>query len=134
MLAIVDTGPLFAWADRSDRDHDACLEVLRRSDLSLVIPGLVVAEAAFLIASRLGPGAEAAFFRALVAMDVEDSRPDFARIAELVETYRDFPLGGVDASVVATAERLGAESVVTLDRRRLLAVRPRHCEAFRVLP
>lgn len=134
MLAIVDTGPLFAWADRSDRDHDACLEVLRRGDLSLVIPGLVVAEAAFLIASRLGPGAEAAFFRALAVMDVEDSRPDFARIAELVEAYRDFPLGGVDASVIATAERLGAESVVTLDRRHFLAVRPRHCEAFHVLP
>jgi predicted nucleic acid-binding protein len=52
----------------------------------------------------------------------------------LVESYRDFPLGGADASVVALAERLGVAQVATLDRRHFTVVRPRHLVAFTLLP
>jgi predicted nucleic acid-binding protein len=38
-------------------------------------------------------------------------------MAELVETYADFPLGTTDAAVVAVAERLGVSEIATLDRR-----------------
>jgi hypothetical protein len=51
-----------------------------------------------------------------------------------VDEYADFPLGGTDASVVALAERLDADVVVTLDRRHFGAVRPRHREALVLLP
>jgi predicted nucleic acid-binding protein len=68
-------------------------------------------------------------------LDVEGpNRDDFARMAELVETYADFPLGGTDASVVALAERLRAPIILTLDRRHFGAITPRHCEAFELLP
>jgi len=46
----------------------------------------------------------------------------------------DFPLGVVDASVVAVAERLETDTVITLDRRHFSAIRPRHCAHFRLLP
>jgi uncharacterized protein len=55
-------------------------------------------------------------------------------VGELVAQYQDFPLGGVDASVVALAERLRTDLVVTLDQRHFRAVRPSHCPAFRLLP
>ena len=55
-------------------------------------------------------------------------------MAELVGTYADFPLGGTDASVIALAERIGAGLVITLDRRHFAAVKPRHCDAFVLLP
>jgi len=68
-------------------------------------------------------------------MDVEAPAPgDWARIAELVEQYRDFPLGGTDASVITLAERLGTEAVVTLDRRHFGTVRPKHCAALTLIP
>jgi hypothetical protein len=38
------------------------------------------------------------------------------RVAELVWSYRDLPLGTAEASVVAAAERLGVGTVATLDR------------------
>jgi uncharacterized protein len=41
-----------------------------------------------------------------------------------VATYRDLPLGTVDASVVATAERMKINEVATLDRRHFNGVRP----------
>ncbi|HEX5585645.1 MAG TPA: hypothetical protein VFX08_18380, partial [Gaiella sp.] len=79
--------------------------------------------------------AEATFLRGIGALDVEGpSSEDFTRMAELVDEYADFPLGGTDASVVALAERLDAVVVVTLDRRHFGSVRPRHREAFELLP
>ena len=59
---------------------------------------------------------------------------DLPRIPELVARYADLPLGGIDASVVATAERLGLAEVATLDRRHFSVVRPSHVAAFSVVP
>jgi predicted nucleic acid-binding protein len=39
------------------------------------------------------------------------------------EKYSDFPLGAVDASVLAIAERLDADAIATLDRRHFSVVR-----------
>jgi len=57
-------------------------------------------------------------------------RDDWERIAELVTTYADLRLGGTDASVITLAERLGA----TRNHRHFTVVRPRHAEAFELLP
>ncbi len=135
MLAVVDAGPLYAAADGDDQDHEACRSVLSRADLRLIVPALAVAEATYFVGRRLGAAAEAAFLRGLGALDVEGpSREDFDRIAELVETYADFPLGGTDASVIALAERVSAGIVVTLDHRHFTAVKPNHRDAFQLLP
>jgi uncharacterized protein len=134
-LAIVDAGPLYAAADADDLDHEASVRVLSRADLRLVVPALVVAEATYFVGRRLGAVAESSFLRGLGALDVEGpSTEDFVRMAELVEQYADFPLGGTDASVIALAERLEAPIVVTLDRRHFAAVRPRHRDALDLLP
>jgi len=134
-LAVVDAGPLYAAADADDQDHHASLAALRRADLRLVIPALVVAEATYFVGKRLGAAAESRFVRGIGELDVEGpSGEDFGRMAELIDQYADLPLGGTDASVVALAERLGAPVVITLDRRHFGAITPRNCEAFELLP
>lgn len=55
-------------------------------------------------------------------------------MAELIETYADLRLGTVDASVIATAERLGAATIATLDRRHFSVVRPNHVRSFGLVP
>jgi predicted nucleic acid-binding protein len=135
MLAVVDTGPLYAVVDEDDADHARCRAVLEEADHRLIIPMLAIAEATYLIGTRLGPDVESQFLDSLTRMHVEPPTPDdWSRIADLVEQYGDFPLGGVDASIVALAERLDIETVVTLDDRHFRAVRPRHRRAFRLLP
>jgi predicted nucleic acid-binding protein len=135
MLAVVDTGPLYASLDRDDADHNACATALSRPGLRMVIPMLVIAEVAYLAATRLGADVEATFIQALGTLDVDAPPPqEWARIAELVRQYADFPLGATDASVVALAERLGTPNVITLDRRHFHAVKPLHCEALLLLP
>lgn len=134
-LAIVDAGPLYAAADRDDADHAASIAALADPELRLVVAALAVAEATYFVGTRLGPAAQAMFLRGLADLDVEGpDRADFSRIAELVDQYADFPLGGTDASVIALAERLEAKVIVTLDRRHFSAVRPSHGETFQLLP
>lgn len=135
MLAVVDTGPLYAAVDSGDDDHRRCLSALETPGVRLVIPAMVVAETTYLVGSRMGAKVEADFLKGLANLDVEAPQPeDWERIAELVRKYASFPLGGTDASVIALAERLGTELVMTLDRRHFAAVRPRHCRSFRLLP
>ena len=134
-LAVVDAGPLYAAADADDRDHLACRTALSRTDLRLVVPALVVAEATYFVGRRLGPRAESRFLRGIGELDVEGpDSGDLTRMAELVEKYADFPLGGTDASVVALAERLDTPTIITLDRRHFAAITPRHREAFDLIP
>jgi uncharacterized protein len=86
---------------------------------------------------RRGTRAELAFLsdvRAGLFTLLETTSAELDRIAELVETYADLPLGTVDASVVALAERLNLPAVATLDHRHFSIVRPRHVPAFSLLP
>jgi uncharacterized protein len=98
---------------------------------------MVIAEAAYLIDRQLGPAAEAALYASITSCqlrieNLEDS--DWERIAELVATYAGLRLGGTDASVVTLAERLGTTRIATLNHRHFRVVRPRHADAFELLP
>jgi predicted nucleic acid-binding protein len=136
-MLIVDAGPLYAAAATRDRHHTRSVELLTTAARPLLVPALVVTEVAYLLADRIGPHAEYAFARSLAVGELL-SEPvldaDWPRIAELAEEYADLPLGIVDASVVALAERLEAATIATLDHRHFATVRPRHVDAFTLLP
>lgn len=136
-MLVVDAGPLVAAAASRDRNHERCVALLSKAAPPLIAPALVVTEVAYLLGDRIGHSAEQAFARSLrdgelVVEPIEPS--DWIRIAELLDHYADLPLGIVDASVVATCERLNALRLATLDRRHFSVVRPRHCQALTLLP
>ena len=98
---------------------------------------LVVTEVVYLVGTRLGAESEIRFLGDLASgtLLAEMVQPeDWLRIAELVSVYRDLPLGSVDASVVALAERMNMAGIATLDRRHFSVVRPRHVEHIELLP
>ncbi len=135
MIAIVDSGPLYAAVDADDDDHLRCLDVLQSGGLELVVPALVIAEVTYLVGRRLGAATEAAFLRGLAALEVEaPAVDDWPNIGALVEKYGDFLLGGTDASVAVLAERLETDLIVTLDRRHFAALRMTNGRPFRLLP
>ncbi len=134
---VVDAGPLYAYVDRADAAHRRCVDFVSAFAGTLVVPQLVIAEVAHLVGTRLGVQAELLFL-ADIAEGAFSTEPvaaaDWLRVIELVRKYRDFPLGTVDASVIACAERLQIRSVATLDHRHFAAVHPSHAEAFALLP
>ena len=103
----------------------------------LIITTLVITEVVYLIGSRLGADAEVRFVGDLAVGEFTIEpvlAGDWLRIAELVSRYRDLPLGSVDASLVAAAERLDINKIATLDRRHFSIVRPAHTASFELLP
>jgi predicted nucleic acid-binding protein len=136
-MLIVDAGPLVAAAATRDRNHQKCVELLSNAAPPLIVPMLVVTEVAYFLQDRLGLAAERAFIRSIRGGEliVEPVEPlDWPRIDELLGAYEDLPLRTVDASIVAVCERLGQSTLATLDRRYFEVVRPRHTEAFVVVP
>lgn len=102
----------------------------------MIVPILVITEVVYLIGSRLGADAEVRFLGDLAAGEftVEPvAAGDWLRIAELVSQYRDLPLGSVDGSVVAAAERLDITQIASLDRRHFSVVRPTHTPTFELV-
>jgi hypothetical protein len=98
---------------------------------------MVVAETGWLISRQLGALAEAEFYRPVVDGELEVEglgRDDWVRVGELTEKYADNDLGGVDSSLVAVAERLRLDTIATLDQRHFRGVRPKHVEAFKIVP
>lgn len=101
------------------------------------MPILVVTEVSYLLASRIGFETEVRFLGDLAAGELVPesvAAADWLRIAELVAAYHNLPLGTIDGSVVAAAERLSVNTIVTLDRRHFSVVRPSHVDAFDLLP
>ncbi|MGI8647202.1 MAG: VapC toxin family PIN domain ribonuclease [Acidimicrobiales bacterium] len=140
-MIIVDTSVLVSIINEDDADHQRCADWYARSREPLLIPATLVAEVCYMISethSTEAVSVEADFLRdvatspRLRAVCLEDQ--DYLRMAELVEQYADFPLGGSDASIIAVAERLNISTVATLDHRHFRAVRPNHVEAFTLLP
>jgi uncharacterized protein len=134
---VVDSGPLFAFLDRRDPLHASCVPLFETHPGPLVVPTLVLAEVTFLAGERLHVDAELRLLADFalgnfIAEAVHAT--DWLRIAQLVERYADLLLGTVDASVVAAAERLGVTTIATLDRCHFSVVRPKHVEAFELLP
>lgn len=136
-MLLTDTGPLVAAATTKEAGHAACRGLLRDAVRPIVIPQTVTTEVAYLLGARLGPHAELAFVRSIRdgELMVEPLLPgDWLRVTELVETHIGLPLGLVDASVVAVAERLGQTRIASLDHRHLGVVRPAHCDRLELVP
>jgi len=137
VTVLADTGALFALADRRDSWHGRMRQWLLQNREPILVPVTVLSEAAYLIGTRLGSAVEESFVRMLAAGEppVESiEAEDLSRAADLIAGYADLPLGLVDASIVALAERLGIGSIVTTDRRHFGVVRPAHVERLRLLP
>jgi predicted nucleic acid-binding protein len=135
---LVDAGPLIAGFDDTDVWHDECVRLLETLPGPLIVPATIVAEVCYMITRyRFGTAAEAAFLRSFAQGDLvvgNLAEEDFQRMAQLVEQYDNFPLGGSEASVIAIAEQRSITTTLTTDRRHFAAVRPKHVEAFDLLP
>jgi predicted nucleic acid-binding protein len=136
-VIVVDSGVLIAAADADDRHHHACVQLFEERGEEFVVPAGVVIEVCWMLGRHVSVDLEAELLASIADGELSVlalDRGDYGRAAELVSTYADLPLGVVDASVVAIAERLGATEVATLDHRHFSVVRPRHAPAFTLLP
>jgi predicted nucleic acid-binding protein len=134
---LLDAGALYAQADRADPHHAPVAEILRAEREPLVASAFAVAEADYLILTRLGIGVEFAFVEDLAhgTFGVEClSRQELGLALTVIRRYRDLALGLADASLVVLAQRFRTRRLLTFDERAFRAVAPLQGGTFTVLP
>lgn len=137
MSLVLDTGVAVALVDADDRHHTRCVSIIEATRENLVVPGATLPEIDYHLRKRGLIDGWTVFVEDAAAGAYRLHWPDEAgvvRAAELEVQYADLGLGFVDASVIATCERLGETKVATLDRRHFSVVRPQHCDRLTLLP
>jgi predicted nucleic acid-binding protein len=132
---LVDTGPLVAIFDPSDRDHQACTAALGALSRSRLVTSLaVLTEASHLLAFSPDAQRSVIEFAGAGAIEVTDfDAGSLARSAALMKKYEDLPMDLADATLVVLAERLGTTQIFTLDRQDFSVYRIGR-KAFKILP
>lgn len=136
-MILADSSGTVAVLLQDDQWHPPAVSFVLSNRDEIVLPSTTVAEVAYFLGERATAHVEAQFLRDVAsgARPILDPLPaDYLRAADLVEQYADFPLGTVDALIVAMAERLNVTTIFTLDRRHFGAIRPAHCESFTLVP
>lgn len=113
---LVDTGPLVAWFDRSDQDHQACVAFFQQHTGALVSTWPVLTEVCHLIPPDVSPRfLEWVSLGALSIVELSGSALEL--MASWMRQYADLPMDLADASLLWVAHARGLRRIATLDRR-----------------
>ncbi len=146
MIALIDSGFLYAVLDENDNNHQrvkGVLPELLEENETIVLPTVVIVEVAYLLrrgskrSKKLGHKNMRQFISTLEESPLQlepITKSDTRRIYELLEKYSDVNLDFVDASITALAERLDIRRILTVDQRDFRIIRPRHCRYFDIIP
>ena len=134
---LIDSSFLFALINQQDAYHDACVWVARNNNFDKRLLVTVIPETCYLLHKWLGHQVMRSFvdnLRDPIWMIEQVTQQDFVRVGEILKQYADARLDLVDATLVAVAERMNIDTVLTLDRRDFYIIRPLHIDHFTVLP
>ncbi|MBI4205179.1 MAG: PIN domain-containing protein [Betaproteobacteria bacterium] len=130
---LVDSGPLVALFDADDRWHRPVADFLKKYRGELVTSAANVTEAAWITASasdRMLANLLTWLHRGGVS--VHNLEPqDFSRIAALFAQYRTLRPDFADLALVALAERLKLDRILTLDKKDFMVYRLKNGQPLR---
>ena len=113
---IIDTGPIVAFLNKSDRYHDWAIVQFSQLTPPFFTCESVISECCFLLRNfKNGPGS---VFKLLerdlieIRFSLETER---AIISKLVQKYKNIPMSLADASLVRMSEQIAGSSICTLD-------------------
>jgi predicted nucleic acid-binding protein len=137
MALIADSGGIYALYDRRDAHYTRVRAAVEQEKDEIIIPSVVLTEIDHLLRMRVG---NRGMLQVLADIDkgafqIEAiTQDDLRRCRALMEKYGNLELDLCDAAVVATAERLGTNRILTVDERDFRVIRSRLGEPFGLLP
>jgi predicted nucleic acid-binding protein len=132
---LLDTGGLVSLLDRSQSAHTQFARFFSEWTAPVVSTEAVLTEATHLL-GRVSGGRRACldFFLSGAAVLVPTSATSLRRCRELVDRFADLPMDYADATLVALAEELDTNLVLTTDRRDFAVYRLAARRRFRIVP
>jgi predicted nucleic acid-binding protein len=126
---VVDTSAILAIFDEAYAEHQAIARAVEDPSALLVVSPMVVAEADYMLAARLGPRAARQFASDVICEAyelAEWSAADHAAALSVIDRQGDDSdyLGIADASNVVLADRHRTTTILTLDQRHFRRLRP----------
>lgn len=124
-MIVVDTSAVLGLLDADSASHAALRELYDDNPAIWTLPWAILPEIDYLVGKHLGEKVREAFLSDLAdgTFAVEwGSDGDLAAARRIDRRYKSLRLGLVDTMVIATAERLKAEAIATLDLRHFGAV------------
>lgn len=114
---LIDSGPLIALFDSSDKYHSKVIEFIRHNKLPLITTIASITETLHLL--DFNRNAQIDFLEwvsrgGVEIQNIENS--DFQQLKDLTEKYRDLPMDFADSCLVLLAEKLGLNTIATIDR------------------
>ncbi|MEA3544875.1 MAG: PIN domain-containing protein [Thermodesulfobacteriota bacterium] len=114
---LIDSGPLIALFDASDKYHSKSVNFIKSNKFPLVTTIASVTETLYLL--DFNRNAQIDFIEwiyrgAVEIKSIENN--DFGRLKELTEKYRDLPMDFADSCLVCLAEKEDLNTIATIDR------------------
>jgi hypothetical protein len=114
---LIDSGPLIALFDASDKYHDKAVNFIRTNTYPLVTTIASITETLHLL--DFNRNAQIDFLEwihkgAVEIHNIENG--DFGRLKDLTVQYRDLPMDFADSCLVFLAEKLSIDAIATIDR------------------
>jgi len=113
---IVDSGPLIALFNKSDKHYLASVEFISKNNRQLVTTVANITEAVYVL--DYSKKAQAIFLKWIsessIVIENIDSK-EINEIAKLFEKYSNVPMDFADACIVYIAERLQTNEIITVD-------------------
>jgi uncharacterized protein len=136
MAILADSGYWIALLDHADQHHERAATASRALTEQLIVTWPVVAEATWVLESRVGTSAAQDMLRMgeMGAYRIHTpSENDLPQLRRLMEKYADLPMDLADASLVLLAEQSGDGRILSTDQRNLGAYRFKQHKPFKNL-
>jgi predicted nucleic acid-binding protein len=112
---VIDSGPLIALFDKSDRYHVQALKFIQNPQGKLHSNLAVVTEVVHMLDFSQQAQQDFVYWvNQAIELD-ENTTVDWERIQEILEKYADLPADFADASLIALCERLNTRKVASVD-------------------
>jgi predicted nucleic acid-binding protein len=114
---LIDSGPMIALFDGSDKYHKASVEFIKNNSAVLITTFASITETLHLLGFSRHAQADFLEWVYAGAIEIEDivSR-DFQGIAQMMLKYADLPMDFADACLVFIADKFKIDTIATIDR------------------
>ncbi len=114
---LIDSGPLIALFDASDKYHSESVNFIKTNKFPLVTTIASVTETLHLLDFNRNAQIDFIDWVHRGAVEIQNiENNDFGRLKELTEKYRDLPMDFADSCLVYLAEKLNLNTIATIDR------------------
>ena len=114
---LIDSGPFIALFDASDKYHQKSIEFIKSNQTLLITTIASITEVLHLLDFNRNAQLDFIEWGSRGGVEIVNIlNTDFQRIKELTETYRDLSMDFADSCLVLLAERMGLNTIATIDR------------------